>query len=161
MDRRSTRRVVSFLAITFLLALNSSAAAQAMSTTTSTTSPFGGTIGGTCQQEVISISGQTHATFHTTINAQGDSNLVIHINVHGGGVGETTGTRYEFNQSTNQVFNRHGSGALEFTSMDFIRVIAAGNQPDDDFFLRSQIHVTLNAQGEVTAQVRAFERVCE
>jgi hypothetical protein len=160
MNARTTLRLVSLLALVFLLALNSSVAAQATSTTTSTTSPLGGTIAPSCQGEVIPVTGQVHTTIHTTINPQGDSNLVFHINVHGAGVGETTGTRYEFNQSSNQVFNRHGTGALEFTFVDFVRVISQGPE-QRDFFLRMLIHVTLNAQGEVTAQVNEFERVCD
>jgi hypothetical protein len=80
--------------------------------------------------------------------------------VHGAGVGETTGTRYEFNQSSSQTFNRHGSDAIESTSVDYVRVSSGGDE-QNDFFLRSLVHVTINAQGEMTAHVDQFERVCK
>jgi hypothetical protein len=77
-------------------------------------------------------------------------------------VSASTGTHYEFNQSSNQTFNRHGTGALEFSFVDFVRVISAGGPDEsaDDFFVRTHIHVTINAQGEVTVQIIEAEAVC-
>ena len=58
------------------------------------------------------------------------------------------------------MFNRRGSDALEFTFVDYVLVISAGNA-QNDFFLRHMIHVTINAQGEITAQINESERVCK
>ena len=158
MNARRTLELV--LALTFVLGLSASAAAQATTTTTSTTVPLGGFIGSTCQGELIAVDGQSHTTLHSTVNPQGDSNLVFHINVHGGGVGQTTGTSYTFNQTTSQIFNRHGNGALEFTTVEFIRIFAQGPE-GRDFLIRLETHVIFNAQGELTVQINDFERVCD
>lgn len=159
MDLSRIRRPISPVVLVFLLALSSSAGAQATSTTTSTTTPINTVIAPSCQGELIPIVGQMNVTAHTTQNPAGESNMVFHISLHGAGVGETTGTRYEFNQSSNQVFNRRGSDALEFTFVDYVRVISEGNE-QNDFFRRSLIHVTINAQGEMTAHVDQFDREC-
>jgi hypothetical protein len=159
MNTRKTLRFMWPVMVLFLVVVSSSAHAQSATSMTNTTTPFNSSIFPSCHGESIAISGHMHVIIHTTQSSDGLVSDVFHLNLQGSGVGDTTGTQYGFTQATHTTFNRHDTGALEFTLTETIHVISRGHQ--DDFRMRFLIHVTWNAQGQATAQVSAFERICE
>jgi hypothetical protein len=142
------------------IALLASAAplAQATASTTSTRTPLDGTVGSSCSPELVDITGNVHVVQHTTQNGQGLRQMV-HLNADGIGVGQVSGDHYVFSQSSNQVFNRHDSAALEFTNTETIHVIRSG--PGADFRLHAVTHVTITPDGTITATVEKLERGCD
>jgi hypothetical protein len=91
-------------------------------------------------------------------NANGMTSRVSHIILSGIGVGQVTGERYVFHQTSNETFNTREGGSLESTITETIHVLSAGG--NDDFRLRAVFHGTINANGEMTATVESFERIC-
>jgi hypothetical protein len=151
--------VVKRLAVCgFLLMATAGPIAQATTSTTSTRTPLGGTVGSSCAAELVDVTGSVHVVQHTTNNAQGIRQMV-HLNVDGIGVGQISGEHYVFTQTSNEVFNRHDTSALEFTTTETIHVIRSG--PGDNFRLHAVIHVTITPDGTITAEVVKVERGCD
>jgi hypothetical protein len=150
-------RQISALVVMFVLALCSPGAAE--TTTTTTTEPFESIIAPSCMGELIPVSGHNTRVEHTTTTTSGLNSRVFHLTVHGSGVGETTGTSYQFTQTTTTVFNRHGTAPIELIREELIHVVSEGNA--NDFRMRRNVHTVINAQGEVTVSFSDFERVCD
>ena len=144
-----------------LLMLSSSVAGQATTSTTSTITPLNSPVGSSCSPELADITGIVHVVRHMTQNDQGIISQVVQLNASGIGVGQISGQMYVFNQSSHQIFNSR-QPALEFTMVETIHVTRAGEGPrNDDFRLRAVVHVTINENGQMTAEVNSFERVCD
>jgi hypothetical protein len=144
-----------------LLALTRSAAAQATTSTTSTTTPLNSPVGSSCSPEFVDVTGIVHLVRHTMQNGQGLVSQIVQLNASGIGVGQISGQTYVFTQSSHEVFNSQPP-ALEFTMVETIHLIRAGEAPQrDDFRLRLIVHVTINENGDMTAQVNSFERICD
>lgn len=142
--------------IAFMVSASVPAAAQTAGAS-STTTPLNTTIGTLCAAELIDVTGQVHVVQHTVTN-KGTTNTFFHLNTSGIGIGQTTGQRYVFTQSTTQVFNIHET-AFEFTLTEIIHVISAGE--GDNFRIRALFRGTVNALGHVTVELSEFERVCD
>ena len=149
------------LALMFLFLLFGAipAMAQATTNTTSTTTPFQFTIAPSCAGELIEVSGNMHTVTRVTTTPSGQTSTEFHLNLEGSGTGLTTGNHYQFGQETTDIFNDHDSPAIEFTFVEMVRVISSGS--DNNFRLRTHIHVTINANGETTVSIMDSERVCD
>ena len=116
-------------------------------------------INGCPGQERILVDGTLLTVSQTNIDANGGFHTKILLNFQGQGVGEITGDKYVFQDVFNLQINE--PGPFEQTRTRTFKATRQGSATeDDDLQLKSVIHLTVNANGEVTADVDQFEVVC-
>ena len=151
------RKAVSLvLALTLASSLAAAVSAQAVAITTNDFVPFAQAVLVPCANggagEVVLISGTLHVQNHITIN-DNRASIKVHFQPQGaGGVGLTTGDQY----NATGVTQEHDSlpltnGATEFTFINNFRIIGQG--PDNNLQVHQTVHVTVNANGDVTTIV--------
>jgi hypothetical protein len=105
--------------------------------------------------EYIQISGWTHAILYVRRDAQNGLHKTIHFNTRGTGVGLSTGDKYV----GHDIFNQSLRGEVyeeEYTLAWTAAVTGKGQQAN--IKVRERVHITINANGEVTS---AFARLSE
>ena len=108
--------------------------------------------------EVVSLSGPLHILFVTTIDSKGGFHAKSHFQPQGvSGYGETTGARYQATGVTQDHFN----GKVGFTSTFVNNFKIIGQGPNNNFLIHETFHVTVNANGEVTAEVVNVKVKCQ
>jgi hypothetical protein len=151
------RKAISFvLALTLASSLAAAVSAQALAITTNDFIPFAQAVFVPCADggagEVVLISGTLHVQNHITIN-NNRASIKSHFQPQGAsGVGVTTGDVYHATGVTQE----HDSvpltnGAFEFTFINNFRIIGEG--PDNNLLVHQTVHVTVNANGDVTSNV--------
>ena len=104
--------------------------------------------------EIVSVSGTLHEVFHITFDAAGAVHLKIHDQPQGiSGFGQTTGMKYQATGVTQQQLSTN-----PFTFVNNFRIIGQG--PGNNFLIHQVFHVTVNANGEVTAFVDHASAEC-
>jgi hypothetical protein len=107
--------------------------------------------------EVVRLSGQVHNLLHLSTSARGNEVLKILVNPQGvGGVGLTTGAKYRGTGVTQEIFSVH-VGVTD-TFVNNFRVIGQG--PSNNFLVHEVLHVTVNANGTLTAFVSNVSVKC-
>ena len=103
--------------------------------------------------ELVILEGSLHTLFHTTFNQSGFALVKTHSQPQGvSGVGEVTGAKFQGTGVTQDIFSaRIGS---EETFVNNFRVIGQGT--GNNFTVHEILHVTVNANGTVTA---SFDRL--
>src|SRR5215208_2313591 len=148
------------LGLLTLALLAKPAQAQAETITDKDRSTFDGSFI-SCTGEEVFIEGTMHTVANTTIDANGERHIKFHFNEQGQGEGESSGDKYVFHSVSNSHQNFTEDNA-NFTFSDTARLIRQGSAtPTDDFNLIFLVHVTINANGEVTADVAKFEPECK
>ncbi len=121
---------------------------------TSTTIPLDAIRSGDCTGEDILLSGR----IHLVSQLQSDGSEVGHFNYQGvSGVGLTSGTTYR--ASTVDHFRLVAPFPSDITSVRSLRLISPG--PEDDLLVRFLFHITVNANGEITAEVENVNIECK
>jgi hypothetical protein len=107
--------------------------------------------------ELVDLSGTLHVLLHTTLDGSGGFHAKTHFQPQGVvGVGLTTGDIYQGTGATQNHLN--GSVGEESTFVDNFRLIGPG--PGNNLLLHETVHVTVNANGVVTALVSNFSVEC-
>jgi hypothetical protein len=110
--------------------------------------------------EVITVSGDLHILTHLTIN---DNNFTLksHFQPQGiSGSGATTGAKYQATGVTQSTQTGSFTNArFEFTFVNNFRMIGQG--PGNNFLVHQNVHVTVNANGVVTATHDNFSFDCK
>ncbi len=110
--------------------------------------------------EFVQLTGNLHDLFHLTINGNRFM-LKIHTQPQGiAGVGLSTGDKYRGTGVTQERFG--GSlvnGQFSDTFVNNFRIIGQG--PGNNFLVHQNLHVTVNANGEVTAFVDNASVACK
>jgi hypothetical protein len=115
-------------------------------------SPCSGEVGG----EIVHVEGTVLTVAQTTIDANGGIHTKLQFNAKGKGEGLDSGDKYVYHQ----VFSRHANftGAHNETLTQTFKIIRQGSvTTTDDFNARLVIHVTVNANGDVTTEFLRFE----
>lgn len=100
--------------------------------------------------EIVDLSGTLHVVFDTTLNNSGGFHTKAHFQPQGvTGIGRTSGDKYQATGVTQQNFN--GNVGTQFTFVNNFRIIGQG--PGNNFLVHQLVHITVNANGEVTAFV--------
>jgi hypothetical protein len=121
---------------------------------TSTTIPLDAIRSGDCTGEDVELSG----TIHLVSQLQSDGSVVGHINYQGvSAVGLTSGTKYR--ASTVDNFRLAAPFPSDITSVRTLRLISQG--AEDNLLVSFLFHITVNANGETTAQVEDVNIKCE
>jgi hypothetical protein len=114
----------------------------------------------TCTGEEVTITGETHLLGHLVEDESGSSHIRALVHLQGTGVGEA-GTRYVISGTGNVASNNTeatGNGAVEGTAVVNASLISNGSMVNS--LDRLFTHVTVNANGELTAGVLREESKC-
>jgi hypothetical protein len=109
--------------------------------------------------EDVLLTGNLHVLMHFTANANGGFQVGSHFQPQGiSGVGLVSGDKYQGTGVTSDRFNVSG---LPFTStfINNFRIIGQGS--GNNFLLHENFHVTVNANGAMTAFVDNFSVECK
>jgi hypothetical protein len=145
-----------------LALLSKPAQAQAETITTQDRSTFTQLSGACGNNELVLIQGTMHTVAHTTTDETGVRHTTFHFNIQGRGE-SASGAKYVFNHVFTSHDNFTGVAGDNFTLTftQTVKLIRQGSAtPTDDLKSRLLIHVTLNDQGEVTAEVEKAESEC-
>ena len=161
-----TRKAVGLgLAVFFALGLMpTTSAAGALAITTNDFVPFAQATFVPCANggagEVVLLSGTLHIEQHITINGN-RATIKEHFQPQGAtGVGVTTGDIYRATGVTQEVDTIPGdNGAFEFTSINNFKIIGPG--PDNNLLVHQTVHITINANGDVTSTVLDSNITCQ
>jgi hypothetical protein len=108
--------------------------------------------------EVVQWTGETQNVFHLTFDSAGGVHLKLHVNGKGiSGTGLTTGDKYQVTGAVNIEFN--SKVGLEQTIGINFHIIGPGK--GNNFLLHELLHVTVNPDGTVTADVSNFRSECK
>lgn len=98
--------------------------------------------------ETVNLSGDLHVLIHQTVSASGEVVTKLQGNPQGiSGIGEITGDKYQATGVPDDI--EHGTGT--FTFINNYRIIGRG--PGNNLLVHQTLHVTVNANGNVTATV--------
>jgi hypothetical protein len=108
--------------------------------------------------EFVQLSGTLHILFVTTIDDKGGFHSKFHFQPQGiSGTGLITGDKYQATGVTQGTFN--GKVGFEETFVNNFKIIGQG--PGNNFLIHENFHITVNANGEVTALVDNFKVKCK
>jgi len=153
--RRNTLNLtLATMLFTFSLAVV--AFSQAIAITTNQFIPFAQAVLVPCADggagEIVLIEGTLHVQEHATISGN-RANLKVHFQPMGAkGVGQVTGDVYNATGVTQEQDSLPiSNGAFEFTFINNFRLIGPG--PDNNFQVHQTVHVTIDANGNVTTVI--------
>ncbi len=157
------------LRLSFLFALSTALVATGLSTRVAADAAFQSTDNVTvpidftatsCSGETVNISGESHVVVHLTVAPSGGSVFKTHIQFHLQGE-SASGAVYIANETVNNV-EAHGSIMTDnnvLTSVGQLHLVSQGST--DNLVVRTTIHTTVNANGEITATSFEFETDCQ
>jgi hypothetical protein len=108
--------------------------------------------------ELVLLSGNLHSLYHFTDDRAGGFHVMSENNPQGvSGTGTVSGDKYQATGVTLSHFNTSG---LPFnqTYVNNFRIVGQG--PDNNYLVHQTYHITVNAKGQVTAQVDNFSVEC-
>ena len=109
--------------------------------------------------EFVDITGTLHTVAHSTVSPNGNISFFAHNQLQWAkGVGQTTGDVYQANGVTHEV--EANATGLPFTTTITDNVLLIGPGPGNNRRVHMTIHLTVNANGEVTADVNIIEVTC-
>jgi hypothetical protein len=145
------------LTATVLVLLASSGQAQAEGATT-TKFPVGIESFSTCTNEQVLLTGTFNVVTHSFTNATGFHQHFQLSLSEGKGVGETTGISYIMTQTV-QAFDYAGEVPALISEVVGTNLIGQGSAPNQ--VVKFQLHITVDAQGNVTAFIDSASTTCE
>ncbi|MCL6259564.1 hypothetical protein M3O96_10715 [Aquiflexum sp. TKW24L] len=109
--------------------------------------PFGGTFD-FCG-ELIDLEGEIHVVANFVESKSGNVMSKFHYNLKATGVGQTSGAAYQANETVNQTIN----GSKGFNETVTISTLLIGQGKAPNYKYKVTFHITVNANGELTAEV--------
>ena len=136
--------------------------AGATAFTASTSFPFDTVVFVPCANggagEDVHLTGTIHDLFHITLDSSGGITVKTHDNPQGvTGTGLTTGATYQGTGVTQDQFTAHVRS--EETFVNNFRIVGQG--PGNNYLVHENFHVTVNANGDVTATHDNFSVECK
>jgi hypothetical protein len=142
-----------------LLAFSGAVLAQATTETFKQEIPVDFTPTNPCNGEPVHLTGSVNFVFHTTQDANGGFHLTGHAETQRiSGTGLESGDKYRAVSAFNSTLNFVPEGAEEQTAPLTYSIISSG--PSPNFVTHYTMHVTLNANGEPTAEVLYVRSEC-
>jgi len=142
------------------LAIPASAGADGTALTTIFRTPIDGMTSTSCSTpEPISFSGQYQSVFHYTLDGTPVAHFSGAVTSSGVGTGLVTGTSYRFAGASSSSTNEAPNGfPYHNTFTNTFLLVSHG--PGDNLLLRETTHVTINANGTLTAEVSNISFDC-
>ena len=104
-----------------------------------------------CTGQWVDFDGTQHIVFHVTDDAAGNHHIGIRVNTLGSGVDPVTGEKFLYRDAGGgQEFTVQDGTPAVFTNDGGFRVISQG--PSPDFLFHANYTITVNANGEPTAE---------
>jgi hypothetical protein len=101
--------------------------------------------------EPIALTGSMHIVMTETVSASGNRHMLVHFQPQGiSGTGLMSGTPYQATGVTQQSFSSHDPLPYTSTVVNNFRLIGRG--PDNNRLVHENYHITVNANGEITAE---------
>ncbi len=144
------------------LALSLAQVAPAGAETFNARVPDSGVLDNPCTGEPIFYEGFVHVVLTAGVSAGGQAHFKGELNSHLSGV-SPSGAKYQIVTVSNdhEIFDVEDFEPFNFTSTGTFNVIRQGeDSPEDDVKGRFIFHLTINANGEVTAVQSEFEADC-
>ncbi|HEV2705882.1 MAG TPA: hypothetical protein VGV59_08150 [Pyrinomonadaceae bacterium] len=110
-----------------------------------------------CDGQTVIISGESRVIVHSVTSDSGQTTFRTHIQFHLSGEAPD-GTRYTANETVNGTETSGTGSATTFTSIGQLHLISSGS--DDNLTVRTTIHTTINANGQVTSTNFEFTTEC-
>jgi hypothetical protein len=124
----------------------------AVTSTTSQRVPLNLVIANPCLGEPVQLTGNLHLLFHITITDNGTIHVKQQANPQGvPGTGLVSGAKYQGTGVTESVLNLIGPPPVTTTFVNNFRIIGQG--PANNYLVHTNTHLTINANGEPTAEV--------
>ena len=140
----------------FALAAPPRVEAQATTMTDNVTVPIDFTATA-CNGETVNISGDSHVVLHLTRDAN-NTTFKTHIQFHLSGT-SASGIQYNANETVDSIEQTTDSGPRVLNSVGQLHLIAQGSA--DNLVVRTTIHTTVNANGQITATSFDFQVECQ
>jgi len=163
MRRFRYRLPVVIALLSLIVAVPTAASAQADTVVTNTRFPLSAfafvpcALGG--QGEEVLVSGTAHIVVVTTTDAQGQTHVIVTANYQGlHGTGLTSGDRYVGVAAENQIFNFEPLAPWIVTVTQTVQFVGQG--PDNNFIVKSFLHLTVDATGKVAVSKAELQIVC-
>lgn len=107
--------------------------------------------------ELVVLQGNLHVLLRFTVSTSGTIHAGMHFQPQGiSGVGQTTGDKYQGTGVTQDEVNL--TVGTEETMVNNFRIIGQGN--GNNFLMHETFHITINANGTVTASLDKFSVDC-
>lgn len=107
-----------------------------------------------CSGEYVALMGTINVHSSVTVNGGGGFHIETHLNTQGvTGAGLTTGDQYNYEEKDDMTINDVSSSGGQFTASTDRRLNHTGpsGQVADDTYIHIEVHVTVNSNGEPTA----------
>src|SRR5215475_13983590 len=117
-----------------------------------TSVPFSALILIPCAPDIAFLTGDLHVLITQEVDSNGGIHVKAHFQPQGiSGVGLLTGDRYQATGVTQEHINDHSGLAFEDTFVNNFRIIGQGQ--GNNLLVHTTFHVSVNANGDVTASV--------
>src|SRR5215470_4548233 len=127
---------------------------------TNTSVPFAALVFIDCAPDIVLISGNLHVLISQEVDSNGGVHLKSHFQPQGiDGVGLLTGDTYHATGVTQEHINDHSGNAFEDTFVNNFRIIGQGS--GNNFLVHTTFHVTVDANGVVTALASNTSAECK
>ncbi len=133
--------------------------AQATVITSNTEVPIEFFNADSCTGDQVTINGTSHVLFHANGSPGGHGNEKLEINFALQGVNAASGVKYVVNETVTATTESSADGAFVFNTVGHLNVVSQGGA--DNLLLRTEIHVTINANGELTSSKFVFTVECQ
>lgn len=143
--------VLSLVALA-LVGTHTAAHAQATTVTSNAIFPFTETRT-TCGGQEVILSGKMHLLAHVTTDAQGGRHAILQINTAGVKGTDAAGNQYVSSATSNESLNDAGQAGSQYEDNITTKFLLVGKGNLPDMLVKTTMHVTVNAEGEMTAQV--------
>jgi hypothetical protein len=123
--------------------------------------PFAQAVQIPCANEIVDLTGNLHILVETVTDANGGTHYKTHAQPQGvSGVGRISGDQYRATGVTQSEYhNSPLNPPGEMTFVNNFRIIGQG--PGNNYLVHQLTHITLNADGTVTAQVSNVSIDCK
>jgi len=112
-----------------------------------------------CTGEDVELSGTVHMNGRFVTDSVGGFHFKWLWNEHLVGVGLESGTEYIANVTEDGQFNEKGDFPFEETGIVTVTLVSKGEEPN--LILKGRFHITVNANGDLTAYFDEWEPVCK
>lgn len=154
----TSKLVVALIAVTIVSGMTASAYAAAQTITTVENIPVDSNRIIPCAGEEVHLTGKLHLLIHVTLDNAGGAHVKLQENSQGiSGTGLTTGDKYQSTGANNFQFNTKVGD--EQTFVFSFNLIGQGN--GNKLLVHVTQHVTVNANGIVTAEVENMSIECK
>jgi hypothetical protein len=80
-----------------------------------------------CTGEVVTVTGEIHRVIRSRVGNDGTTHLDIHLDSHGEGIGNSTGKRYVWNDSSDASTDNPVGCEFSFSFVRYARLISKGH----------------------------------